>query len=59
MAKSFTDNFYWHGSAEHPDDLQAPRFTSPVTIEVKVDRHDQDGQCRLQVTLHNPPRMWR
>jgi len=52
--KLLSDNFYWRGSAEQPDDLQALDSLPVVTIEAKVDRHDQDGQCRLQVTLHNP-----
>jgi beta-galactosidase/beta-glucuronidase len=48
-----SDNFYWRGPAEHPDDLRALDSIPVVTINAQVSRHDQDGKCRLRVILRN------
>ena len=52
--KLLSDNFYWRAVAEHPDDLQALNQLPVVTLDAKVTRHDADGKCFLDVTLHNP-----
>jgi len=52
--KHLSDNFYWHAQADHPDDLRDLNKLPVVTLEAKVARQDANGQCRLQVTLHNP-----
>lgn len=51
--KLMSDNFYWHDQ-EHPDDLQDLNKLPTVAIDAKVARHDADGKCLLDVTLHNP-----
>ena len=51
--KLISDNFYWHDQ-EHPDDLQDLNKLPTVPLEAKVTRHDADGKCLLDVTLHNP-----
>jgi beta-mannosidase len=52
--KVLSDNFYWHALADHPDDLRELNKLPVVTLEAKVTRHDANGKCRLDVTLHNP-----
>lgn len=51
--KLVSDNFYWHDQ-EHPDDLQDLNKLPTVTLDATVARHDADGKCLLDVTLHNP-----
>ena len=49
-----SDNFYWRGAPGHPDDLSDLQSLPVVKIETTVKRHDADGKCLLDVTLHNP-----
>ena len=52
--KLLSDNFYWRALPEHPDDLSDMSQLQTMTLEVKTARHDADGKCLLDVTLHNP-----
>ena len=45
---------YWHSVAPHQDDLRELGKLPVVTLQAKVLRHDADGKCLLDVTLHNP-----
>jgi hypothetical protein len=47
-------NFYWRALSAHPDDLSPLNSLPLVTLDTKVMRHDADGNCLLDVTLHNP-----
>ncbi len=49
-----SENFYWRGTAAAPDDFAALDSLPPVTLETKIERHDADGKCLLDVTLTNP-----
>lgn len=49
-----SDNFYWRGQPEQPDHLQYLDSLKTMTLDAKVMRHDADGKCLLDVTLHNP-----
>jgi hypothetical protein len=48
-----SENFYWRALPGHPDDLQDLSKLATVTLDAKVRRHDADGKCLLDVTLHN------
>jgi len=51
--KLLSDNFYWRALPAHRDDL-SPLASLPVaSLAATVSRHDEDGQCRLEVTLKN------
>ena len=52
--KLLSDNFYWHALAQHQDDLRDLNKLPTVTLNTKVVRHDANGKCLLDVTLHNP-----
>ena len=52
--KLLSENFYWHALKEHQDDLRDLDKLPTVTLDAKVLRHDADGKCLLDVTLHNP-----
>lgn len=52
--KPLSDNFYWRALPDHRDNLQDLDKLTLVTLEAKVARHDADGKCLLDVTLHNP-----
>src|SRR5882724_1678483 len=52
--KLLSDNFYWHALKEHQDDLRDLNQLPTITLDAKVMRHDTDGKCLLDVTLHNP-----
>ena len=49
-----SDNFYWHAVARQQDDLRGLNDLPAVTLEARISRHDADGKCLLDVTLHNP-----
>jgi beta-galactosidase/beta-glucuronidase len=50
--KLLSDNFYWR--TLKPDDFQDLNLMQTVTLDTKVSRHDANGNCLLEVTLHNP-----
>jgi len=52
--KLLSENFYWRGLPEHPDDLQALETMKTVKLEASAVRHDGDGKVRITVTLRNP-----
>jgi len=52
--KLLSQNFYWRALPEHQDDLTDLDKLQTVTLDAKVARHDADGKCLLDVTLHNP-----
>ena len=54
QGKALSENFYWRGASEHPDDLHALEDLPPVELHATASRHDADGRCRLEVTLENP-----
>ena len=51
--KLLSDNFYWRGLPEQPDDLSALASLPVANLEASVSRHDADGKCRLEVALKN------
>ncbi|HVU27579.1 MAG TPA: malectin domain-containing carbohydrate-binding protein [Verrucomicrobiae bacterium] len=48
-----SDNFYWHASMSHQDDLRDLNQLPTVLLSAKIKRHDVDEKCLLDVTLHN------
>jgi hypothetical protein len=54
QGKVVSQNFYWRGLVNHPDDLTALDSIKRVTLEAKAVRRDAEGQMHLTVTLHNP-----
>ena len=51
--KLLSDNFYWR-PATGKDHLEDLGKLSTMTLETKISRHDAEGRCLLDVTLHNP-----
>jgi len=51
-----SNNFYWHGTPDHPDDLTALDELPMVTLEMKIDEVKAEiaGRRLLRITLHNP-----
>jgi hypothetical protein len=54
VGKLLSHNFYWRVLPEHQDDLTDLDKLQVVLLDAKVARHDADGKCLLDVTLHNP-----
>jgi hypothetical protein len=54
LGKLLSDNFYWRGLPEQPDNLQALGTLPRVKLLADVARHDDNGKCLLDVKLHNP-----
>jgi hypothetical protein len=52
--KLLSTNLYWRANTDHPDDLTDLNKLPAVTLQSELDRHDQDGRCRITVTLRNP-----
>ena len=52
--KLLSENLYWRALPEHPDNLEDLGKLAVITLETKVKRHDANGKCLLDVTLHNP-----
>jgi hypothetical protein len=52
--KLLSSNFYWRALPEHADDLSDLSQLQTMTLEAKTARHDANGKCLLEVTLHNP-----
>jgi beta-mannosidase len=48
-----SDNFYWRNSAV-PNDLTEMDALPDVALDAAIERHDERGRLRLDVTLHNP-----
>ena len=51
--KIVSDNFYWRGSDDHPDDLTALNSLPTAALTANITRHDTSGKCLLDVTLSN------
>jgi hypothetical protein len=49
-----SENFYWKGLEEHPDDLTAMGQMPVVTLEAQATRTDVGGKTTVTVTLKNP-----
>jgi hypothetical protein len=49
-----SENFYWRGLPEHPDNLQDLNNLPVAKLEARVKRHDAAGKCLLEVSLSNP-----
>lgn len=52
--KLLSENLYWRALPEHADNLEDLAKLSEITLDAKVKRHDANGKCLLDVTLHNP-----
>jgi hypothetical protein len=52
--KLLSENLYWRALPEHSDNLQDLAQLSVMILETKIVRHDANGKCLLDVTLHNP-----
>jgi hypothetical protein len=52
--KVLSDNFYWRGPKNDPDNLQAMDTMKPVTLHVRATKEESEGKVRITVTLHNP-----
>ena len=52
--KLLSDNFYWQGTTEHPDDLTALNQLPEVKLIAQASRSDVSGRSLLTVSLHNP-----
>ena len=52
--KVLSDNFYWQSQASHITDFTSLQTLPPVKLDASIARHDADGKCLLDVTLHNP-----
>ena len=54
QGKLISSNFYWHATAEHPDDLTALKQLPTVTLAADIARTlTPDGQQVVTVTLRN------
>jgi beta-mannosidase len=51
--KQLSENLYWRALPEHADNLEDLGKLQVITLETKVKRHDANGKCLLDVTLHN------
>jgi hypothetical protein len=51
--KVISNNFYWRALPAHPDDLRDLESLPTVTLDAQIWRHDGDGKCLVDVTLHN------
>jgi hypothetical protein len=51
--KLLSQNFYWRGQAEHPDDLSALSSMKTVALQANATRQDVAGKVQITVTLHN------
>jgi hypothetical protein len=52
--KLLSENIYWRALSEHADNLQDLDKLSVMTLETKVIRHNANGKCLLDLTIHNP-----
>jgi hypothetical protein len=52
--KLLSENIYWRALPEHADNLQDLAQLTVMTLDTKIIRHDANGKCLLDVTLHNP-----
>lgn len=51
-----SDNFYWRALADHPDDFAALQTLPTISLDARITRHDEGGNCLLDVNLSNPSR---
>ena len=52
--KQLSENLYWRALPSQPDNLEDLGKLTVMTLDTKVKRHDANGKCLLDVTLHNP-----
>ncbi len=48
-----SENLYWHGMPEAPDDLTALNTMSTVELEATATRHDDADKVKITLTLRN------
>jgi beta-mannosidase len=48
-----SENFYWRAVPGHRDDLRSLDSLATVSLDARVERHDEGGKCLLTVTLAN------
>ena len=51
---AISQNFYWQGLPNHPDNLQALDQLKTVELAATATRLDRAGQTQITLTLHNP-----
>jgi beta-mannosidase len=49
-----SQNFYWRGSPDRPDDFTSLNTLPTITLDTDIVRHDDAGKCLLDVALSNP-----
>ena len=54
QGKLISSNFYWLGTAEHPDDLADLNGMPMVSLEAQAASKDANGKRTVTVTLKNP-----
>jgi hypothetical protein len=54
QGRMLSENLYWLGAPEHPDDLESLNTMPPITLDAQVGRADAGGKTTVTVTLHNP-----
>jgi hypothetical protein len=54
QGKLLSQNFYWRAQPGYPDVFTDMEKMAAVTLDVKAERKDLDGNRLLTVTLHNP-----
>jgi len=54
QGKLLSQNFYWRAQPGYPDVFTDMEKMPAVTLDVKAERKDADGNRLLTVTLHNP-----
>jgi beta-mannosidase len=55
--KALSDNLYWQSLPPHITDFTSLQTLPQVKLDATISRHDADGKCLLDVTLHNPAKV--
>ena len=53
VGKVLSENFYWHGQPERPDDFTALNLLPTVMLTAQAQRVDANGNATITVTLRN------
>ncbi len=51
--KLLSDNFYWRGTQEKPDELESLGMLPTLTLDAKASRRDDGDKVMIDVTLRN------
>lgn len=51
--KLISDNLYWQGRTQQPDELEGLSALPVVTLDAKIKRRNSNEKCFLDITLHN------